>query len=120
MDNSAGATSTVAKERYSKCADMSELRSQYIVEAPSPVPLGDRKTRTRADVRRAYAAAALDRVADTSGGRSLETEEHPPLPSSPSAVSPGATAEMNYGLKEDEAVSMAQTERIVQRMRNKK
>jgi hypothetical protein len=114
MDNLGGATSTVAKEKYSKCADMSELRSQYQVEAPPSVPVYARGSRTRAEVRRAYAEGRPEVMADTIGGASFRPEGA----DAPPAV--GATAETSYGLKEDEAVSMAQTERIVQRIRHKK
>jgi len=101
MNNLAGATSSVAKERYSKCADMSELRSHYKVETP-PEPVYPRRM-TREAVR-----------------RGAGVKEEASLPLSYSAAAPPASAEMNYDLKEDEAVSMAQTERIVQRMRNKR
>lgn len=96
MDNVAGATSTLARESYSKCMDMSELRSQYKAEAPPAPVYGARRTRAAARRRGSEAEADAD-----------EAE---------AATSP----EMTYGLREDEAVSMAQTERIVQRMRNKK
>lgn len=110
MENLSGATSTVAKERYSKCADMSELRRQYVVEQP-PEPVQP-KRRTRAEVRRSYASGEggvlnIERMNSTT-----ESEGTPASPSTP--------GEMNYDLRVDEAVSMAQTERIVQRMRNKK
>jgi Mg-chelatase subunit ChlD len=111
MDNSAGTTSSVAKERYSKCADMSELRRHYVVEAP-PEPVRAPRM-TRAEVRRR--GGILNAVKGCiSGG-----EENEDVPTSPPPVD-AAAAEMNYDLREDEAVSMAQTERIVQRMRNKK
>jgi hypothetical protein len=119
MDNLAGATSSIAKERYSKCADMSELRSQYKVEAPPE--LVSRKRMTREAFRRSAASGGglLDTVKGYFSGSSKEEEEAPP-PSSYSAAAAPASPEMNYDLREDEAVSMAQTERIVQRMRNKK
>jgi hypothetical protein len=107
MDNLAGATSSVAKDHYSKCADMSELRSQYKPE-PAPVQF---EHATRASARRAFGAAR-----GYSSG-STETEEGAAAAAPPP---PAAENEMHYDLKEDEAVSMAQTERIVQRMRYKK
>jgi len=121
MDNLAGATSSIAKERYSKCADMSELRSQYKIEAPPE--LVTRKRMTREAFRRSAAsggAGLLDTVKGYFGGGSSKEEEDASSPSSYSAAAAPASPEMNYDLKEDEAVSMAQTERIVQRMRNKK
>jgi hypothetical protein len=107
MNNLAGATSSVAKERYSKCADMSELRSHYKVETP-PEPVYPKRM-TREAVRRG-----------ARGGDGAGVTEEASLPLSYSAAAAPASAEMNYDLKEDEAVSMAQTERIVQRMRNKR
>jgi hypothetical protein len=53
----------------------------------------------------------------TSFGSSSDEIEGAPRPP-PGAAS--AASEMHYDLKEDEAVSMAQTERIVTRMRNRK
>ncbi len=106
MDNLAGATSSIARESYSKCADMSELRSQYKVEErPRPA---NREHRTRAEVRRSLAEAK-------ESGSGLETRV-----GAAAAATSDETPEMTYGLKEDESVSMAQTERIVQRMRNKR
>jgi len=84
---------------------MSELRRHYKVETP-PEPIHYAHM-TRAAVRR--------RSSGGSGGLLYKTDDAPPTPTSPTA-----SAEMSYDLKEDEAVSMAQTERIVQRMRNKK
>ncbi|CAF1591315.1 unnamed protein product [Rotaria sp. Silwood1] len=104
MDNIAGTTSSVAKETYSKCTNMKELRSQYKIESiPEPVY---HSRMTRAAVRRAYGSSSKkkDDNDEENDGESFS----PP------------TAEMHYDLKEDEAVSMAQTERIVQRMRYKK
>jgi len=99
MNNLGGETSDVAKSTYAKCADMNELRSQFKIETPPrpEIPVG----RTRAEVRRAYAEGR---------GASIEAEA--------CASTPARTArEMSYDLKDDEAVSLAQTERIVQRMR---
>lgn len=103
MNNLGGETSEIAKTAYAKCADMSELRSQFKIEAP-PVP-DIPVRRTRADVRRAYAEGRLNSV--DSDASDVPT---PPIPAA-------AAREMTYDLKDDEAVSMAQTERIVQRMR---
>ncbi|CAF1227665.1 unnamed protein product [Rotaria sordida] len=104
MDNIGGITSSVAKDSYSKCANMSELRSQYKIESlPEPVYPS---RMTRAAARRAAARSDSKDEEEAEGGFS------------PPRAAP--ITEMNYGLKEDEAVSMAQTERIVQRMRYKK
>lgn len=105
MSNLGGETSSVAKTRYAKCADMSALRSEYKIEQPvvPQMPVG----RTRAEVRRMYMASAEEAV---------EGAVAAPFAS---AATEGAR-EMTYDLKDDEAVSMAQTERIVQRMRNRK
>jgi hypothetical protein len=120
MDNLGGATSTIAREKYSKCADMSELRTQYQAEAPPP-PVVPAPRRTREAVRRAYAAGISPEAISASSDRAVlnAEEDAPPSPYSPGAA-PAATAATTYSLKEDEAVSMAQTERIVQRMRHKK
>lgn len=108
LDNAAGTTSAIAKESYSKCADMKELRSQFKVEALPEPPSIPRERRTRAEVRRALDESkgrpAIDVLCDEAA----------------TATAPAATTEMNYSLKEDEVVSMAQTERIIQRSRNKK
>ena len=108
MDNAAGGTSSVAREAYAKCADMKELRRQFKVEAPPPVAAIPRERRTRAEVRR-----ALDEAKGKSPVDVLREDETV-------ATAPAPITEMTYGLKEDEVVSMAQTERIIQRSRNKK
>jgi len=124
MENLGGTTSSVARDSYSKCADMSELRRQYKVEEP-PEPAHHSETthyrrRTRESARRIAASGGRDRDLDddhdhpdTVGGGSEETGGTP-------SRSAAAAPEMNYDLKENEAVSMAQTERIVQRMRNRR
>ncbi len=117
MENLSGATSSVAKEKYSRCVNMSELRSQYKVEAPpeSPPP---RTRMTREAVRRS--GGILETVKGYFSG-SKETEDEGASSRPPAAAAAAATtSEMSYDLREDEAVSMAQTERIVQRMRHKK
>ncbi|CAF0920593.1 unnamed protein product [Adineta steineri] len=112
MENLAGATSSKAKETYSKCADMKELRSQYVVEsAPTIEPIYPTR-RTRAEYRRAASRPSdgEEDAADTN------TTEGGSLPRPP----PETAAPMNYDLRDDATVSMAQTERIVQRMRSKR
>ncbi|CAF3648481.1 unnamed protein product [Adineta steineri] len=112
MENLAGATSSKAKETYSKCADMKELRSQYVAEpAPTIEPIYPTR-RTRAEYRRAASRPSdgEEDAADTN------TTEGGSLPRPP----PETAAPMNYDLRDDATVSMAQTERIVQRMRSKR
>ena len=106
MENLGGATSSVAKETYSKCVDMKELRSQYKIE---PIHY---ERQTRAAVRRSAAGGLMNTIKSYMGFGDKEEA------SVESATFP--KAEMNYNLHEDEEVSMAQTERIVQRMRSKK
>lgn len=119
MDNLSGQTSEIARTTYSKCADMSELRSRYVVQ---PASHADYETmmpaglRTRAGVRaarRAMVAKPEEELEGASAGAAPPPASSPPL-------SPAPASDMSYGLKEDESVSMAQTERIVQRMRSKK
>ncbi|CAF2748459.1 unnamed protein product [Rotaria sp. Silwood2] len=112
MDNIAGTTSSAAKETYSKCANMKELRSQYKIE-PLPEPVYSSRM-TRAGVRRAAAAGYYG------SGEKKEADDDEVEEESFSVPAAAPMAEMHYSLKEDEAVSMAQTERIVQRMRYKK
>lgn len=107
MDNIGGTTSSAAKERYSKCVDMKELRSHYQPETP-PEPVYHSRMAARAVYRRRAAAGKID-----SDEKEEETTDFAPPPAA-------AAKEMSYDLKEDEVVSMAQTERIVQRMRYKK
>lgn len=110
MENTAGMTSSVARETYSKCEDMKELRTKYKSEAPPAPVFGARAGRTRADVRRALTEAK------EKGESAIDV-----LCGADAATAPAAAAaEMNYDLKEDEVVSMAQTERIIQRSRHKK
>jgi hypothetical protein len=118
MENLAGATSSVAKESYSRCVDMKELRSQYKVETPSPEPVS-RPRMTREAVRRSAASGGFMSAVSGFFGGSSETEGGPPPPPAEEAAA-SASTEMHYDLKEDEAVTMAQTERIVQRMRSKR
>ena len=91
MDNLEGQVSSVAREKYSKCADMSEMRSRY-------TPVASEATSS------AYGSRSMMLSATTLEGESPVV----------------AMASMTYALKEGEEVSMAQTERIVQRMRSKK
>ena len=111
MENAAGMASSIARETYAKCEDMKDLRQKYKSEAPPPpAPVfGAREHRTRAEVRRALTEAREkgESMLDVLGGAEA-------------APAPAAAAEMNYDLKEDEVVSMAQTERIIQRSRNRK
>jgi hypothetical protein len=107
MENVAGATSSVARESYSKCTDMRTLRSEYkVAPMPEQEPVS-RSGRTRAAARRGFDFSLEDEDEDEGA---VKTE----------AASSSPAAPMHYDLKEDEAVSMAQTERIVQRMRYKK
>ena len=112
MDNLSGQTSEIARTTYAKCADMSELRSRYVVQAPTHAdygPIMPPGLRTRAGVRASRLAMATKTEEEALEGASAGAPP-PPAP----------TADMSYGLKEDESVSMAQTERIVQRMRSKR
>jgi hypothetical protein len=111
MDNLAGATSSVARETYSKCADMRALRSEYKVGLVLEQEPTSRSGRTREAVRRRGYDFSSEDEDEEEGAVKTEAASLPP--SSPAAA-------MDYNLKEDEAVSMAQTERIVQRMRYKK
>lgn len=109
MENTAGMTSPLARDTYAKCEDLKDLRSKFKSEAPPMPVFGARVSRTRAEVR----AALME--AKEKGESAMDV-----------LAGPGATAaaaaetEMTYGLKEDESVSMAQTERIIQRSRNRK
>jgi hypothetical protein len=89
---------------------MRALRSEYkVAPMPEQEPTS-RSGRTRAAARRGYDFSLEDEDEDEGA---VKTEAASLSPSSPAAA-------MHYDLKEDEAVSMAQTERIVQRMRYKK
>lgn len=114
MDNSAGETSSIAKETYSKCADMRELRGRYVIEPT--VQQAAYAYPTRAAVRHSLARRRV-RGAPASCEENDEDEGSFPAPL---AAPASASAEMKYDLREDEAVSISQTERIVQRMRTRK
>lgn len=114
MENVGGKTSEAARSTYSKCESMKTLRSIYKPE-PMPVPeytpspLGRTRAAYRAELMRSVRAApAPDADRAAVDGEDAE-----------SVTAPAAT-EMTYNLKEDESVSMAQTERIVQRMRKRR
>lgn len=114
MENLSGETSEAARSSYSKCLDMKELRSVYKPETASvpgymPSPLGRTRAAYRAELMRsvrAPIALECDEAADTTAAAAP-----PPPPPAP---------EMTYHLKEDEDVSLEQTERIVTRMRKKR
>ena len=98
MDNLDGKVSSIAREQYSKCADMSEMRSRYAPVASAAMPSAYGYGAPRASRMMMMASAAM-----------------------PEGEAPAmSSASMTYALKEDEAVSMAQTERIMQKMRSKK
>ena len=106
MENLSGQTSSIARTTYSKCADMSELRSRYVPQSTPEeyIAAMPAATRTRAAYR--GARVAMSKKSD----ESLEGE---------AAVAPAAP-DLTYGFKEEESVTLEQTERIVQRMRSKK
>ncbi|CAF0880887.1 unnamed protein product [Adineta ricciae] len=118
LDNLGGATSAVARETYSKCADMRELRNQYKVEAP-PEPPAFRSRRSRAAYVREHRAEDDDEFSHGIIATSSATVV-PEGSAPPGEVPLASTAPTSYDLRENEEVSMAQTERIVRRMRNKK
>lgn len=113
LENLSGETSEAARSSYSKCLDMKELRSVYkpdpsLVPGYMPSPLGRTRAAYRAELMRSVRAPiTLD------SDEATATADAPPPSRAPAS-------EMTYHLKEDEDVSLEQTERIVTRMRKKR
>lgn len=110
MENLSGETSEAARSSYSKCLDMKELRSVYKPDPSTmpgymPSPLGRSRAAYRTELMRSVRAPIA-----------LESAES----DAPTAAAATSPPEMSYHLKEDEDVSLEQTERIVTRMRKKR
>ncbi|CAF1306738.1 unnamed protein product [Didymodactylos carnosus] len=106
--------SVAAKEQYSKYSDMGELRKNYKIE-PSSYSAPGHATKDMSYSRR----AAKSKPASYIGGllSSLTGEQKKTTVEESEDAPP---TEMTYGLKEEQDISMEQTERIVQKMRSRK
>lgn len=113
MENAAGRTSDVARETYSKCVDMRELRSQYKVEPVVYEHQDETRFTRRRLARSEYRRAEKDSLMAASA-------ESAPAPEAAAATADPAPESLSYALKEEQEVSLDQAERIVQRMRKRR
>jgi hypothetical protein len=102
MKNVYGTASTAAKTYSSACVDMSAMQSAFLSSAPSAA----------APTSFAFGGAPTAMAAPFLFSSSMA----PP----PAAAASSATAEMDYSLVEDEAVSEEQAERVYQKWQHRK
>ncbi|CAF1102017.1 unnamed protein product, partial [Didymodactylos carnosus] len=118
------AMSSIAKECYSKCSDMDDLKRNYKMES-SPTIQTLSKSYGKSDVMEPSAAAGggygglLSSVTGWFKSGKKESDDILPTTSSVDTMNT-ATADLTYDLKEEEDVSIEQAERIVQKWQNRK
>lgn len=107
MKNAFGTASSAAKHYSSACTDMSAMQSAYLSSVPASSPFGMAPPPPHAP------AMAMPTSSATS------SFSYVAVPPGASAAS-SATAEMDYALVEDEAVSEEQAERVYQKWQHRK